>query len=68
MNGVPWGELLPLNEPLHITGSYTFAKATIFAALLSDNINGVDLSEEAVLLDIDQNIQGEGGRARRVAT
>lgn len=60
MNGVPWGELLPLNAPVSIGGFYTFTRATVSAALRSDNINGVDLSREAVLLDVEQNIQGEG--------
>ncbi|XP_045125120.1 uncharacterized protein LOC123512684 [Portunus trituberculatus] len=58
VNGVPWGELLPLNAPVSISGFYTFARATVLGALRSDNINGLDLSQEAVLLDVDQNIQG----------
>lgn len=60
VNGVPWGELLPLNAPVSVSGFYTFARATVNSALRSDNINGLDLSEEAVLLDLDQNVQGEG--------
>ncbi|KAK8395748.1 hypothetical protein O3P69_005682 [Scylla paramamosain] len=58
VNGVPWGELLPLNAPVSVSGFYTFTRATVTAALRSDRINGLDLSEEAVLLDLDQNIRG----------
>ncbi|KAG0724081.1 hypothetical protein GWK47_041396 [Chionoecetes opilio] len=58
VNGVPWADLLPLDGPVTVSGFYTFARATVIAALRSDNINGVNLSEEAMLLDFDQNLKG----------
>ncbi|XP_050696036.1 uncharacterized protein LOC126985324 [Eriocheir sinensis] len=58
VNGVPWGELLPLNAPVTVSGAYTFARATINAALRSDSINGLDLSRDVVLTDAEQTIEG----------
>lgn len=59
VNGVPWGELLPLHAPVSVPGSYTFTRATVNAALRSDSINGLDLSRDVVLTDAEQTIEGE---------
>ncbi|KAG0728251.1 hypothetical protein GWK47_032875 [Chionoecetes opilio] len=58
VNGVTGAQIFLLDIPVTVTGFYNFARATVTGALRSDNINGVNLSEEAVLLDLDQNIQG----------
>lgn len=60
VNGVPWGELLPLHEPVSVTGAYTFHRASVSTALMTDSINGLDLSRDVVLTDAEQTIEGEG--------
>lgn len=41
-----------------ITGHYHFTNATVKTAIISNDINGIDISKDAVLLDTDQDIQG----------
>ena len=60
VNGVEWRHLLDRHSPhQQVLSKFTFTSAFVSQAIISDDINGVDLSEDAVLVDTMQTISGE---------
>ena len=60
VNGVKWGDLLDRQSPhKQVLSRFTFISAFVSHAVVSDDINGLNLSEDVVLVDTTQTIQGE---------
>ncbi|KAG7163907.1 hypothetical protein Hamer_G020823, partial [Homarus americanus] len=58
INDVLWSNIVDRSSPDKITGTYHFSEVTVTGSLDSDDINGLDPSEEAVLVDMSQTING----------
>ncbi|XP_045619429.2 LOW QUALITY PROTEIN: uncharacterized protein [Procambarus clarkii] len=58
INGIKWGDILDLDSPNLVSSNYYFANAVVTDAIRSNNINGLDLSQDAVLVDTQQTITG----------
>ncbi|XP_063869289.1 uncharacterized protein LOC135105158 [Scylla paramamosain] len=59
VNGVKWRDLLDRQSPhKQVLSRFTFTSAFVSHALVSDDINGLNLSEDVVLVDATQTIQG----------
>lgn len=59
VNGISWSDMLKVSSNDVISGSYHFDQATVTTAMNSGNINGLDLSQDAVLITGDQVIDGK---------
>ncbi|XP_068221706.1 uncharacterized protein [Palaemon carinicauda] len=66
INGIRMSNLVDLDSKGPILGKYYIKKAVISEELLCDNINGVDLQRDAVIIDKDQVIKGHIGFAQDV--
>ena len=58
VNGIPWTDFVDINSPELITGLYSFQDVTVLGSLISDDINGLDFSQDVVLTDKEQTING----------
>lgn len=60
VSGVEWRHLLGRQSPHQkVLSKFTFTSAFVSRAIICDNINGLDLSEDAVQVDTTQTIYGE---------
>ncbi|MPC21231.1 hypothetical protein E2C01_014208 [Portunus trituberculatus] len=59
VNGVKWRDLLDRQSPhKQVLSRFIFTSAFVSHAVVSDNINGLNLSEDVVLVDTTQTIRG----------
>ncbi|XP_042218448.1 uncharacterized protein LOC121863747 [Homarus americanus] len=58
INGVEWDDLLDLDSPNLVSTNYYFVNAVVTDVVRSNNINGLDLSEDVVVVDTQQSITG----------
>ncbi|XP_069957094.1 uncharacterized protein [Cherax quadricarinatus] len=59
VNGIIWDYILDLDSPDLIPANYYFTNAAVTDAIRCNNINGLDLSEDVVLVDSVQTISGD---------
>lgn len=60
VNGIHWDRILyhqALNGP--VLSNFSFTSAFVLHDVISDDINGLDLSEDVVLVNTAQTINGE---------
>ena len=58
MNDIRWEEIIDSSTNQDIIANFSFDKVEIFGDLISDNINDLDISTDAVLVNSDQVIHG----------
>lgn len=60
VNGVDWELLIHRQAPTNpILSRFSFASAYVSHEVISDDVNGLDLSEDVVLVNTTQTIFGE---------
>lgn len=60
VNGVEWKHLLDRQSPnTPVLSSFSFSSASVSHEVISDDVNGLDLSEDVVLVNTTQTIYGE---------
>lgn len=60
VNGLRWDHLLHRQAPSGpILSNFSFTSAFVSHDVISDDINGLDLSEDVVLVNSEQTIHGE---------
>ncbi|XP_071544738.1 uncharacterized protein [Panulirus ornatus] len=58
VNGVEWDDLVDLGSQDLISSNFYFVNAIVTDAIRSDNINGLDISQDVVLVDTQQTVNG----------
>lgn len=60
VNGVEWKRLLDRQSPnTPVLSSFSFTSGFVSHEVISDDVNGLDLSEDVVLVNTTQTIYGE---------
>ncbi|KAK4315661.1 hypothetical protein Pmani_013124 [Petrolisthes manimaculis] len=58
VNDIPWSSYIDRSSTTLVTARFKFLSATVTEEIISDNINDLDLSEDVVLTDTNDVIQG----------
>lgn len=59
INNIPWSSFIDRSSTTLVTAHFTFLAATVTEAIVCDDINGFDLSEDVVLTDTNDVIEGK---------
>lgn len=59
INNIPWSSFIDRSSTTLVTAHFTFLAASVLEAVVCDDLNGLDLSEDVVLTDTNDVIEGE---------